>query len=151
LSPDGRRIAFAVTAGLQNAVAVRAFDALEAQVLAGTGSQPGFPSHPFWSGDGRFIGFFAAGKLKKIDATGGSPLVICDAPNREGGTWNRDGTIVFAPISTGGLFQVLGLSGMHVPKISRKVRTSDCQFQRRFPRASGQTVSFCAAFRGRLA
>jgi eukaryotic-like serine/threonine-protein kinase len=52
---------------------------------------------PFWSPDSRSIGFFARGKLKKIDAAGGPTQTIADAAFPFGGTWNRDGVIVFAP------------------------------------------------------
>ncbi len=62
------------------ALAVRSFDAVEAQVLPGT--EGGV--FPFWSPDSRFIGFFAQGKLKKIDVTGGPPLTLCDADRRTG-------------------------------------------------------------------
>ncbi|MGB9243150.1 MAG: protein kinase, partial [Candidatus Acidiferrales bacterium] len=54
-------------------------------------------SYPFWSPDGKFIGFFADGKLKKVDVAGGRVQELCDAPNGRGGTWNRDGVIVFTP------------------------------------------------------
>ena len=94
LSPDGRRLAFAARdAGGQVALYVRPLDAPQAFVLSGTeGAQ-----FPFWSPDSRFVGFFADGKLKKIDAGGGPPLTLCDAANGKGGTWGENGTIVFAP------------------------------------------------------
>jgi eukaryotic-like serine/threonine-protein kinase len=54
-------------------------------------------SYPFWSADGRFLAFFADGKLRKIEVTGGAVQTICDAPSGRGGTWNKDGVIVFTP------------------------------------------------------
>jgi Tol biopolymer transport system component len=54
-------------------------------------------SFPFWSPDGKSLGFFADGKLKKLEMAGGSVQVICDAPSGRGGTWNKDGVIVFTP------------------------------------------------------
>jgi eukaryotic-like serine/threonine-protein kinase len=54
-------------------------------------------SFPFWSADGRSLGFFADGKLKKLDLTGGTVQTLCDAPTGRGGTWNKDGVIVFTP------------------------------------------------------
>jgi eukaryotic-like serine/threonine-protein kinase len=54
-------------------------------------------SFPFWSPDGKALAFFAAGKLKKLEIGGGPVLVICDAPAGRGGTWNKDGVIVFSP------------------------------------------------------
>ena len=67
---------------------------------------------PFWSPDSRFIGFFAQGKLKKIDASGGSPQTLCDAPAGNGGTWNREGVIVFAPNREGVLARVSAAGGI---------------------------------------
>jgi eukaryotic-like serine/threonine-protein kinase len=52
---------------------------------------------PFWSADGRSIGFFADGKLKRLDLSGGPVQTLCDAPTGRGGTWNKNGDIVFTP------------------------------------------------------
>src|SRR5260370_12149087 len=71
-------------------------------------------SYPFWSPDGRFMGFFADGKLKKVEVSGRQVQVLCDAPNGRGGTWNRDGVIVFAPDSVGGLFRISSTGGSAV-------------------------------------
>jgi Tol biopolymer transport system component len=54
-------------------------------------------SFPFWSPDGRFLGFFAEGKLKRLDIAGGGVQTLCDAPSGRGGSWNRDGVILFTP------------------------------------------------------
>jgi Tol biopolymer transport system component len=94
LSPDGQRIVFgAQTADGKRPLWVRALDGLTAQSLAGTEGA----AFPFWSPDSRFIAFFADGKLKKIDASGGPALTLADARLGRGGSWNRDGVIVFAP------------------------------------------------------
>ncbi len=71
-------------------------------------------SYPFWSPDGKFIAFFADGKLKKIEATGGRSQVICPAPNGRGGSWNRDGVIVFSPDALHGLSRVSAAGGTPV-------------------------------------
>ena len=52
-------------------------------------------SHPFWSPDSRFVGFFSSGKLKKVELGGGLPVTLCRASTGTGGTWNRDGVIFF--------------------------------------------------------
>src|SRR5207244_1050018 len=94
VSPDGLRLALvAIGANGVQSLWLRPLGALSAQPLAGTEGA----ILPFWSPDSRFIGFFANGKLKKIDAAGGPPQTLCDAPTGRGGTWNRDGVIVFAP------------------------------------------------------
>jgi eukaryotic-like serine/threonine-protein kinase len=71
--------------------------------------------YPFWSPDSRQIGYFAGGKLLRIDAAGGMPQVICDAPGPRGGTWNRDGTIVFAPELESPLMKVSAGGGKPEP------------------------------------
>jgi Tol biopolymer transport system component len=86
---------------------LRAFDALEARQLPGTENG----DFPFWSPDSRFIAFFADGKLKKIEAAGGPVQTLSDAPAPEGGTWNRDGTILFAATFTAGLSRVSAAGG----------------------------------------
>ena len=103
VAPDGRRLAFiASTADGRPRLWVRSFDAVTARPLSGTEGA----ARPFWSPDGRFIGFFAGAKLKTIPADGGPVQVLCDAPNPRGGTWNRGGVIVFSPSFGDGLYRV---------------------------------------------
>lgn len=101
VSPDGRRIAFFGTQNGQNFLFVRSFDSFSAQALSGVEGGGGTLSPPFWSPDSRYIGFFAGGKLKKIDTSGGPAQTVCDLPSARGGTWNRDGVILLG--STSGL------------------------------------------------
>ncbi len=79
-----------------------------AQPLAGTAGA----AFPFWAPDGRAIAFFADGKLKRLDLDGGSPRALAEAPSARGGTWSRDGTILFAPSITGGLMRVAAAGGV---------------------------------------
>jgi len=93
LSPDGRRLAFvAARKRATSQLWIRPLDAVEAQPLPGTEGA----SFPFWSPDSRFMAFFAGGKLKKIDTTGGVPQVLCNSAAGRGGAWNPDGIIVFS-------------------------------------------------------
>jgi eukaryotic-like serine/threonine-protein kinase len=54
-------------------------------------------TYPFWSPDGQSLGFFADGKLRKLSLAGGPVQTLCDAPTGRGGTWNKDGVIIFTP------------------------------------------------------
>ena len=112
LSPDGNRLAFtAGKIGMEPALWVRSLDGSSAQPVAGAENA----YFPFWSPDSRSVGFFADGKLKRVDASGGAILTVCDAQRGVGGTWNRDGTIVFAPAPTSALYRVAAGGGKPVP------------------------------------
>ena len=92
LSPDGRRLAFvAPDANGRLVLWVRELAALAAQPLADTEGAAG----PFWSPDSRFIAFSAAGKLKKIDASGGPAISLCDTNTPYPGSWGRGDVILF--------------------------------------------------------
>jgi len=100
ISPDGHYLVFAQT-GPNAPLWVRPLNSLAPQPLAGTEGA----TYPFWSPDSKSIGFFANGKLKRIEATGGPVLTLADAPAGRGGTWtipdatagNASGVILFAP------------------------------------------------------
>ncbi|MFA6469441.1 MAG: protein kinase [Bacteroidota bacterium] len=117
ISPDGKIIAFVATdsIGKEN-LWVRSIDSPTALALSGTDNA----AYPFWSFDSRMIGYFADGKLKKIDAKGGPSFTVSDAPSGRGGTWNKNGIIVFAPVSNGPLHQVSSAGG-----VSKQVTTLD--------------------------
>ena len=112
ISPDGLRLAYvAQNADGKALLWVRPLDSLQAQVLAGTEEA----SFPFWSPDSQYIGFFASGKLKKIESSGGPPLTICDAPNPRGGTWNQYGDILFTPSLNVPIHRVSPSGGPPIP------------------------------------
>ena len=60
----------------------------------------------FWSPDSRSIGFFAEGKLKRLDIGGGQPQILADAEGLRGGAWNQDGIILYA-VGASGLRKVV--------------------------------------------
>ncbi len=73
-------------------------------------------AYPFWSPDGRSLGFFVARKLKRIDVAGGSAATICDATEAaRGGTWSREGIIVFSAGRNTGLSRVAASGGTPEP------------------------------------
>ena len=106
ISPDGRYLAF-VDRSNANRLSVRALDSLEDRGFSGTDGT----TYPFWSPDSAHIAFFSQGKLKQVAVGGGPATVIADAPDARGGTWGRDGSIVFAPGLTGTLFRVSASGG----------------------------------------
>ena len=92
LSPQGDKMAFvAHGTSIPQALWVRRLGAERAQRLDGTEGA----RHPFWSPDGKNIGYFANGKLYAIPAAGGAITTIADAPNARGGSWGADDTIIF--------------------------------------------------------
>jgi len=108
LSLDGRKLALVGIGGKgQHSLWVLDLGSDNTQALPDTENA----MYPFWSPDGRYIGFFADSKLKKVEAAGGPPQLLADAPNGRGGTWNSDGSIVFAPSTGTSLFSVSAEGG----------------------------------------
>lgn len=114
LSPDSGRLAM-IIADLRgkSKLWLRNMDALEPSVVAG--SEGAIDTPPFWSRDSRFVGFFAAGELRKVDTSTGLVQTICKAPRGRGGTWNRDGVIVFAGGINSPLVRVNESGGIPTP------------------------------------
>ncbi len=111
ISPDGKRIVFDGHGESGWSLWVREIDSETARRLDGP---EGHKSH-FWSPDSRFIGFFAQGKLKKMGLSGGPAVSLADAPGGNGGTWNREGTIVIAPGDAGPLYRLPAAGGEPTP------------------------------------
>ena len=111
LSPDGTRLVFAAAGpeGPQR-LWLRALNGQEPQALAGTEDA----TYPFWSPDGRHLGFFARRKLKTMELASGAVETLCDAPNGRGASWGSRGVIVFSPDYRSGLFSILASGGAPV-------------------------------------
>jgi len=108
LSPDGRALAFCgADENGKTMLWVRSLNSLVAHPLPGTEGAV----DPFWSADSGALGFFAGGKLKTVAASGGPAVVVAAAPNEFGGSWNRDGTILFVPDDTKGVYKVAAGGG----------------------------------------
>jgi len=112
LSPDGRTIVFTANDSLgASRLFLRPLASRDARALPGTEGA----SEPFWSPDGRMLGFFANGRLRRVALDGSPPVDLCDAPDPRGGAWSTNGTIVFAPNNQGGLLRVSAGGGQPTP------------------------------------
>jgi eukaryotic-like serine/threonine-protein kinase len=129
LAPDSRAVAFAASdATGRTTLFVRAFDSHVARAIAGTEGA----ELPFWSPDNRSLGFFAHGKLWRIDLDGGSPRIIAPIADPRGATWNADGVIVLAPNPDDGLYRVSADGGALTP-VTRLDRAKG-EISHRWPR-----------------
>ena len=92
LSPDGQTLAFVAQGpGGKPAIWIRTLDSFTSRQLTGTEDS----RSPFWSPDSRALGFFARGKLRRVDVNSGIAQTLCDAPGLNEGAWSRDGRILF--------------------------------------------------------
>jgi eukaryotic-like serine/threonine-protein kinase len=123
ISPDGRFIVFAATSKSSSELWLHSLASGDARTLPAT--QGG--RNPFWSPDGRSIGFFANNHLKTIQVTNGSPITLCAAPGTTGGSiphsgaWSSQGRIIFSGLD--GLRQVSaagGESALIIPSTGNK-------------------------------
>ena len=114
LSPDGRYLTFVASSAGTPRLWLRALDAVAATALPGTEGA----AFPFWAPDSRAIGFFTRGKLHRIDINGSGLHALAVAPSARGGSWNADGTILYAPTSGAGLMRVPAGGGTAQPATS---------------------------------
>jgi len=128
VAPDGRRLALIATRDDgRPRIWLRPRESIISRELPGTEGA----AHPFWSPDGKYIGFFAGAKLKTILADGGPVQVLCDAVNPRGGTWNKDGVIVFAAGFGDGL-QWISAAGGHA-SVATEVDAAQQEISHRWP------------------
>lgn len=107
VSPDGSLVAFAGCSAEACGIYLRPLSQSDATFVAGTGGG----TMPFFSPDGRSLGYFANGQLRKIAIAGGSPVTLAQAPEPYGATWVRGENIVFAGSANGGLSIVPAAGG----------------------------------------
>jgi serine/threonine protein kinase len=128
ISPDGQKIAFtASSADGKNMLYVRNLDSSEVKLLPGSENA----LEPFWSPDSRSIAFGSNGKLKRSELNGASAQVLCDSARLIGGSWSKDGIIVFAPDYRTALVQVSAQGGEPKP-VNFKTDSNDVE-RDRFP------------------
>ena len=106
ISPDGSQVAFwAPDERGRVMLWNRRFDIPDARLLPGT-EIDGDPYQAFWAPDGRALAYFADGKLKRVGLDGGAPQPLADATHPRGGSWGRDGRILFLPVSGGAVYTI---------------------------------------------
>ena len=111
VSRDGQRLAWVASDGKVDRLYQRRMDSLETRALPETAGA----SNPFFSPDGRWIGFFADRMLKKISVEGGAPVALAPVRDNRGGSWSDGDEIVFAPDSFGGLLRIPAGGGSPAP------------------------------------
>jgi serine/threonine-protein kinase len=107
ISPDGRNIVYTATNQGIEQLHLRSLDEFVDKPIPGTD----FGINPFFSPDGKWLGFFQGNQLNKVLLTGGSPIPLTDAPGGvQSGSWGVQGTIVFSR-GLAGLFRVPATGG----------------------------------------
>jgi serine/threonine-protein kinase len=110
LSADGSLLAYAAT-GEKQQIYLRAMASGEVRPVAGTEGG----TNPFFSPDGQWLGFLAAGKLQKVSVSGGVAQPLADVLSHTGASWGSRGTIVFSPEASGKLYEVPEQGGARRP------------------------------------
>jgi eukaryotic-like serine/threonine-protein kinase len=110
ISRDGSNLVFAGIADGKQMLFVRPLDSATTKPLPGTEGG----KFPFWSSDGKSIGFFAEQQLKRVDISGGPPISLARATDGRGGTWAGD-VILFTPYIYEAIYRVSASGGNAVP------------------------------------
>ena len=127
ISPDGKRLVYSVAKGVTSELRLRSLDSEESTTIPGT---EGGVS-PFFSPDGKWIGFVAGPKLKKVALAGGTPVTLCDAPYFRGAFWGEDGSIYFVPNVYVPISRISAEGGAVVPVT--RIRAKEGEQQHRWP------------------
>jgi len=140
ISPDGTKLVYAARGpGGKQMLASRPLDKPEGTVIAGTENGSG----PFFSPDSQWIGFFADGKMKKIAANGGAPIVVANISNARGAGWGEDGTIVAALTNTSGLSVISAAGGTPQPLTQLRAGEATHRWPQMLP--GGKAVLFTSS------
>jgi len=125
LSPDGRLLAFAGRADGRTQLYLRPLDSFDAKPLPGTDNA----ENPFFSPDGRWVGFFADNRLKKVAVDGGAPMTVTDARAPRGEVWRAGDTIYLTPMNTDPVMRVPAIGGKPTPVTT----LAEGEFSHRWP------------------
>ena len=136
LSPDGSTLVFVAVGSSPPQLFTRALDRFNSTPLPGTEGA----TNPFFSPDGKWVGFFAGGRLKKVALSGGQPVTVCEAPNARGEAWGMDDFIYFTPTSGSAVWRVAATGG--IPEEITKRQKGE--FSHRWPHVlpDGKTILF---------
>jgi len=145
ISPDGRSIVYLSRSEGQAQLYLRVMDEFQARPLPGT---EGADRSPFFSPDGDSVGFFAAGKLKRI-SPGGPVMTLCEASNFWGGSWGPEGLIVFA--ADVGLYRVPAAGGVAESLVVPDTNKGELLYSSPELLPGGQGVLFTVRMAGRTA
>ena len=139
VTPDGTRVVFVLrTADGRTHLSSRRLDQPDAIPLPGTDGARG----PFFSPDGRWLGFWADGKLKKVSVDGGSPVILCDASDLLGASWGEGDTIIAALGAPGKLWRIPAEGGVPQVAIDISPESTGARWPQILP--GGQFVMYTA-------
>jgi serine/threonine-protein kinase len=127
VSRDGSTVAFVGVDGGIRRLYVRRMDDFEARPLEGTQGA----AAPFFRPDGSWIGFFAGGKLMKIQTTGGPAISLADVQDNRGGVWTDDDTIIYSPNAATAISEVPAAGG--TPREVSKLSVESKERTHRWP------------------
>jgi serine/threonine-protein kinase len=127
ISPNGTQIVYILVENGIGHLYIRSINSFESVRLNGTENA----RSPFFSPDGRWIGFQADGKLKKIPAVGGSVDIICDTPGFRGASWGINDSIIYSPGFGTGLWSVSSAGGK--PRVLSRIDSTRNERTHRWP------------------
>ncbi len=143
VSPDGKWLAFTAATGSRVQLWLRSLADGNANSVESTDGA----AHPFWSPDSRSVGFFAGGRLKKIELGGGPPVTLCQASVGTGGTWSREGVILFTVLGVAQISRVSASGGM--PELVLRAGSGETDLHEPFFLPDGRKFLYLAISGGR--
>ncbi len=147
LSPDGSRLVYVTDDSSHRALFTRSLDQLAGTELA-TGTSTEEPYHPFFSPDGKWVGYVTRNEMKKVPITGGTSITLSEVDASRGASWGPDDNIVLAPNGSSELFTVSAAGG--TPQSLTKLTEERQDFSHRWPQfmPDGKAVIYTVGYQG---